>query len=244
MAGSRIEMAESPVRLLSSGARTLPGTSHTGHHQHAFWQLDHCAAGSFSVALASGTLRLRPGHGILLPPGTPHDFRYPRGARYVSWKFTWEGRAGDAAVLLADQPGWIGVAQALAADPIAGAVPHLLAAAMHLAGASAPVPSADFAAAVQRHLTTIPPAEWSVAAVAQALGLTPGHASSRFRAERGVALKRWLDTRRAEQAAALLVAADRSIADIATACGFPDAFTFSRFFRRVTGESPSAFRKR
>ena len=244
MAVSRSGMAESPARLLIADTRSLTAPSRTGRHQHAFWQLDHCAAGTIAASFARRSLTLQRGQGVLLPPGVPHEFRYPRGARYVSWKFTWEGHAPADAVLLVDQPGWAGLALALAEGPVSGAVPHLLSAAMHLAGASARDLPSGIAAEVLRHVAQLPPAAWSVAAVAHRLGLTPGHASSRFRTERGIALKRWLDTRRAEQAAALLVTTPDSIATVATACGFGDAYTFSRFFHRVIGESPSAFRQR
>ena len=46
--------------------------------------------------------------------------------------------------------------------------------------------------------------------------------------------------RRAEQ---LLLETDRSVADIAQDCGFYDSSHFTRFFRRVTGRAPSAYRK-
>ena len=46
--------------------------------------------------------------------------------------------------------------------------------------------------------------------------------------------------RRAEQ---LLLETDKSVAEIAQDCGFYDSSHFTRFFRRATGRSPSAYRK-
>jgi AraC-like DNA-binding protein len=50
--------------------------------------------------------------------------------------------------------------------------------------------------------------------------------------------------RRIDEAKRLLAASDRPIQAIAEACGFGDAFYFSRVFRKVAGQSPSAFRAR
>lgn len=242
MAGSRADMAESTVRLLIAGAATVPRPATTGRHHHAFWQLDHCAGGAFSAELAAGSVRLRPGQGLLLPPGVAHAFRYPAGATYVSWKFAWEGPAGSAAVRLSAQPGWRGLAAALTAGPASAAIPHLLTAALRIAGA--PEPEAGLRAELARLVDAHPARAWSVAAAARVLGLSPGHASARFRQEHGMPLKRWLDVRRAEYAGRALSGSDLGIAAIAEVCGFVDQFAFSRFFHRVTGESPSAFRAR
>lgn len=242
MAGSRTGMAESTVRLLTADAATVPRPSATGRHHHAFWQLDHCDGGTIAGWTPQAVFRLRRGQGLLLPPGQRHEFRYRPGTRYVSWKFTWDGPGPITAVFLDAQPGWRGVAAALAASPVPPAVPHLLAAALRIAGA--PPPDPGLAAELARLVDAHPGRSWSVAAVARALGLSPGHASARFRAERGMALKRWLDARRAEAAGRMLAGSDLGIADVAAGCGFADQFAFSRFFRRVTGASPSAFRAR
>lgn len=242
MAGSRAGMAESTARLLIADAATVRRVAATALHHHAFFQLDHCDGGTIGADLPGGARLLRRGQGALLPPGVPHRFRYRPGSRYVSWKFTWDGAAPAGAVVLDAQPGWRGVAAALAAGPDPAAVPHLLAAALRLAGAP-PAPT-GLAADVARLVGANPGRAWAVAALARALRLSPGHLSARFRAERGLALKRWLDARRAEHAAQALAGSDLGIADVAARCGFADQFAFSRFFRRTAGESPSAFRAR
>lgn len=246
MAGSRVGMAESTVRLLMADAATVPRPAVIGRHHHAFWQLDHCTGGGFTAELAGGSWRMRRGQGLLLPPGVEHGFRYGSGARFVSWKFSWPGPVGVAAVRLAGQPGWAGLAAALAATlaagPAAVAVPHLLAAALVIAGA--PAPATGFVAELISLLEAHPERSWSVAAVARSLGQSPGHVSARFRSERGLTLKRWLDVRRAEVAGRALAGSDLGIADIAYRYGFSDQFAFSRFFHRVTGQSPSSFRAR
>ena len=59
------------------------------------------------------------------------------------------------------------------------------------------------------------------------LGLTPKQLILRFRLE---------------EALRLLTTTDRSIADVATACGYYDQSAFSRHFKRVVGVTPSAYR--
>lgn len=241
MAGLRTGMAESTVRLLIAHAATLAREASTPRHHHPFWQLDHCASGTITVVLPSGNTVLRRGHGVLLPPGAEHAFRYRLGTRYVSWKFAWSGPGVDA-VLLTTQPGWSGLAASLAAQPAGPAVPHLLTAALHLAGA--PMPPTGLVAEVARLIEAHPEHAWSVAALARLLDLSPGHLSARFRSIAGMPLKPWIDARRAENAGRALAGSDLGIGEIAERCGFADQFAFSRFFRRVTGESPTAFRGR
>ncbi len=242
MAGSRTGMTESTVRLLIHDAATVPRPASTGRHHHHFWQLDHCASGVITV-LSGGIRRSLPrGRGVLLPPGSPHEFRYPAGCAYVSWKFAWDGPGPGDPVHLDRQPGWRGLAGCLAAGPAAAAVPHLLTAAMRLAGA--PEPATGLAAELARLVDAHPDRVWTVAAAAGQLGLSPGHASARCRAVLGMSLKRWLDVRRAAHAGRALAGSDLGLADVAARCGFSDQFAFSRFFRRIAGESPSAFRAR
>src|SRR3954470_9883 len=55
---------------------------------------------------------------------------------------------------------------------------------------------------------------------------------------------RYLQRRRVERAMFLLRSTDRSVTDICFDVGFSSLGTFSRTFRDIVGEPPSAFRKR
>ena len=125
------------------------------------------------------------------------------------------------------------------------ALPHLLAGAMQLAGAPDPATTSSGPVALVANLIAAHPERvWNVTSVAAALALSPGHLSTSFRTAHGLPLKQWLDAQRAAHAGRILAASDLSIADVAQRCRFTDQFTFSRFFRRVTGERPGAFRQR
>ena len=245
MAGSPVPMAESPVVLLHADRALLTRASRTGRHHHPFWQLDHCAHGTIAAWLPGRELVLRRGQGVLLPPGVAHEFRYAAGSAYVSWKFRWDGPVAGGAILLDRQPGWRGLAAALAEGPPAAAVAPLLAGAVRLAGVvDGPAPATDLRGMLGALLARHPDRAWSVAGLARALRLSPGHLSARFHAEHGLALKPWLDAQRADGVARLLAASDLPLAALAPRCAFADAFALSRFFRRVTGENPSAYRRR
>jgi AraC-like DNA-binding protein len=74
--------------------------------------------------------------------------------------------------------------------------------------------------------------------------VSEAHFIRTFRAVFGETPHRYLQRRRVERAMFLLRATDRSVTDICTAVGFSSLGTFSRVFRDVVGESPSAHRRR
>jgi AraC-like DNA-binding protein len=80
-----------------------------------------------------------------------------------------------------------------------------------------------------------------LAAVAR---LRPTHFSDMFRAEVGVRPIAYLTRRRLDHAQLLLLSTNRSMKEVAVACGFPDANYFSRVFQRQVGMTPSAYRQR
>jgi AraC-like DNA-binding protein len=79
----------------------------------------------------------------------------------------------------------------------------------------------------------------SVAAIAH---ISEAHFSRRFRAVFGETPHRYLQRRRVERSMFLLRETDRSITDICLDVGFGSLGTFSRTFREIVGESPSAYR--
>ena len=73
-------------------------------------------------------------------------------------------------------------------------------------------------------------------------GLSPSHFGTAFKGSTGLPPHRWQLNMRIEQARAMLSDAGASLADIACATGFADQSHFTREFRRVTGQTPHAFR--
>jgi AraC-like DNA-binding protein len=84
----------------------------------------------------------------------------------------------------------------------------------------------------------------SAAALATAAGLSPGHLRARFAAVLGCSPSAWQRERRVALAGRLLLATERSLDDIAAACGFANRFHLSRVFARMTGLGPATWRRR
>jgi transcriptional regulator GlxA family with amidase domain len=74
--------------------------------------------------------------------------------------------------------------------------------------------------------------------------VSEAHFIRTFRATFGETPNRYLQRRRVERAMFLLRATDRSVTDICMDVGFSSLGTFSRVFRDVVGEPPSAYRRR
>jgi AraC-like DNA-binding protein len=79
----------------------------------------------------------------------------------------------------------------------------------------------------------------SVAAVAF---LSEAHFSRSFKAAFGESPHRYLQRRRVERSMFLLRETERSVTDICFDIGFTSLGTFSRTFRDIVGETPSAYR--
>ncbi|MDQ0572592.1 AraC family transcriptional regulator [Variovorax paradoxus] len=79
--------------------------------------------------------------------------------------------------------------------------------------------------------------------LASLAGLSPSYYNRAFKAATGLAPYQWQLQARIERAQALLLSANISLDDVAEATGFADAVHFGRTFRKLTGATPSAWRK-
>ena len=86
-------------------------------------------------------------------------------------------------------------------------------------------------------------ADLRIADLAKAHGTTPHAFTRAFSAATGSTPKAHLNRRLNQAAIQLLTASDLSIKQIAYRLRFSDEFYFSRFFKKLNGRSPSAYRK-
>ncbi len=83
-----------------------------------------------------------------------------------------------------------------------------------------------------------------VPTLARIAHVSEAHFIRTFRATFGETPNRYLQRRRVERAMWLLRSTDRSVTDICMDVGFTSLGTFSRVFREIVGEPPSAYRRR
>jgi AraC family transcriptional regulator len=69
------------------------------------------------------------------------------------------------------------------------------------------------------------------------------HFNVAFRNSVGEAPHGYIIRRRIERAQGLMLATDKSLSEIALECGLADQAHFTRLFRKVSGESPAAWRR-
>lgn len=84
----------------------------------------------------------------------------------------------------------------------------------------------------------------SLGCIASAVGVHPVHLARQFRASHGCTVGDYIRRVRVAFARRQLSASDHPIADIALAAGFSDQSQLTKSFKRVTGETPAAFRAR
>lgn len=83
-----------------------------------------------------------------------------------------------------------------------------------------------------------------VAALARSASVSPSYFSRSFKAAFGETPHQYVMSRRMERAKALLRAGELSVTEVCLAVGFTSLGSFSTQFRRVVGESPSAYQRR
>lgn len=104
------------------------------------------------------------------------------------------------------------------------------------------ISNASGLAPVLEHIGEHYASDLSLSDLCAVASLSAGHLNHLFRTTIGVAPMEYLRRHRLDRAKLMLEETDLSIADVAEAVGYRDAFHFSRTFRRVEGLAPSRYR--
>jgi transcriptional regulator GlxA family with amidase domain len=97
---------------------------------------------------------------------------------------------------------------------------------------------------VQRWVAANPSADHSIAALAQRTKLSPRHFARLFQHEIGTTPAAWVEASRVAAARRLLEERQEAPKQVAAQCGFADADTLRRAFKRHVGVTPAEYRKR
>ena len=89
-----------------------------------------------------------------------------------------------------------------------------------------------------------PASSWTMTDLGRRVGVSVPHLHRQFTAEVGTSPMVWLARTRVELAASMLIQDSRPIGEIARRVGWPDPNYFSRRFREISGDSPTAYRRR
>lgn len=84
----------------------------------------------------------------------------------------------------------------------------------------------------------------TIASYAAEIGISENYLSRLVKKATGRSVGAWIDIVRIQRAKRLLSVTEDSVIDIAASVGIEDQSYFSRLFKKETGMTPTAFRKR
>ncbi len=84
---------------------------------------------------------------------------------------------------------------------------------------------------------------FSIKDIAAKSDISASHLRRLFRQENGISLGEYVSRRRLASAQRLLADTSMKIEEVAISCGYDSIYTFSRFFKNSTGQTPTAFRR-
>lgn len=233
------------------------------------WLLLHTVSGSGSVLAADGTrVATAAGDGVLLRPGTVHDYGTDPAAGRWSMLFCHMHPPATWLALL----DWPDAAPGIGRIRLGTEVDHRVR--QHLRSAARAVRLAvgrpelfalngieaallwydaqnprrrqldERVLRVLEHIDAHLDEQLDVARLADVAHLSPSRLAHLFSAQVGTPLTRYVEAQRMEVAARLLELTEDPVAVVARRVGFRDALYFSRRFRARHGVSPSAHRQR
>jgi AraC family transcriptional regulator, transcriptional activator of pobA len=83
----------------------------------------------------------------------------------------------------------------------------------------------------------------SIKEIADSMNIHPNYLSNVIKEESGKSASDWIQDRTLAEAQALLKNSNKTVSEIASTFGFTDSTHFAKFFKKMSGVSPSDFRK-
>jgi AraC family transcriptional activator of pobA len=238
-----------------------PCENHRPHkgHVHPYWQLEIIQTDDLSLSFENMELTPKNGDILIIPPGNWHLYNYNNGARNTwAFKFAIENFQETLPPAIAHKTKEIEDLKQFMLKIIHGfqngmekrekyvLLEHLLACLvdLHYFAESPKENEPAFLRETRKLLKSSPGLNIEAAQAAARLGYSPAHLSRLFKKELGLSLKEFIDQERFVVAKNLLIYTDMNISEVAEKMDFHDVFRFSRFFKRLSGDSPREFLKK
>lgn len=232
-------------------------SSHT-MHVHPYWQMALVFGRSFSVAVNEQRFTPEAGDVLLIPPQNWHLFDFSGGKQAWTIKFSLEDHderfmpgivaPGPEVRKLTE---WLNAIIQMEADASRERmviIEHLLAALLDLHFNACGIDSRclELLRRIRRFVDgqIILGRQVLAAEVAEHMRLSQSYLKQVLKKNMGIPLKVFIDQRRFEAVREFLTHSDLNASQIAAQLGFADVFRMSRFFKRMSGLPPSAYRKR
>lgn len=220
-------------------------------HAHSYTQLILYLAGEGVQTVRDVNHRARPGDLFVIPAGVAHGFSVVDQSRPLCLVLDYEVKTASRIRCIHRrlQAGALNELHTLLARvpakgrPTLSDYPAILAVVARLLDqkpSASPSPPQPALFEQVSELLRAPAS--SVAKVARAAGYHPDHLSRKLKRETGLGLRALRDRQRLETAQTAL-RSEATVAEAATLAGFDDSNYFARWFRRQTGQTPSAWRK-
>ncbi len=229
-------------------------------HSHACWQLEGMVKGCAIVKtnVFSGTLT--PDRLFIIPPGCTHHFIYNGGSTvFISLKFSlnipekyrtdnWEPQIAASPEIISCYEMLIKSLDRCSSEretaALISSIEHLTASVIEKVYFLQEKDIRDpITSRLKWLINKSPNHSVKVKEVSKLLKCNKKYIAAHIRNETGMTIKEFIDSERAEIAAQTLSYSRNTIGEIAYMLGYPDQYTFSRFFKKLKGVSPREFRK-
>lgn len=223
-------------------------------HVHAdYWQLEIAVSGSFTLVLDDRECEIPEGSAVLVPPGIRHTFLYASKLAFATAKFKIEDSVaenlpvGVIAQGAAESYFLSEIVRLLRELPpeFEKIIGFLLGNLFTLHYAARRTPGTPKIISIINSLISRSDGRIRIQELAERSGYSRDYLNRVIRTRFGIPLKAYIDNELAERARRYLDYSEHNISEVAAQLGFPDIYSFSRFFSRMNnGISPTAFRKR
>ena len=233
--------------------RDVPIEQLSAHIHADYWQIEIAISGQFVLHLDDRECEIPAGTAVFVPPGVRHSFIYAdSGIAFATAKFKLESPFTDLPVGLISP----GAAESYFLSEIVRLlrelppefekiIVFLLGNLFALHYGTRHDPGLPKIISIINSLISRNGGRVRIQELAERSGYSRDYLNRVIRAKFGIPLKAYIDNELAERARRYLDYSERNISEVAAQLGFPDIYSFSRFFSRMNkGLSPTAFRKR